>query len=373
MKLCNYSTIAWFLFCVTAAPISQSCLFAEEIVPRAVTAEAYDAIEGLAISPDSRQLIVGNMNGWIEVLKLPLGEKLRKFRGPKFIGGLALSPNGDILAGYCVDRPDVFLYNTKDWTPLRPIRIGDMRIFQIAFSSDGKTFMVLGNRLIPGDILNADGPCVVRAWDLARRTRMYEIGGEQASCRNMAISADGATLATTSFGGPRECVIEYWKAQTGTRIGSKIATGQDDIRRLVFLPRGRLASVGIETPKEITSDNVTIKIWDTSKGRLLQTLKAHTGTVDTLVPFSGDKLISASMNGTICLWDLGSSREIGKVDTRSSVTRLSVSPNGQFLVCSMDLADLRIWRLSDAFPVLVHGTGASEQRTPTTTPAAGRR
>jgi WD40 repeat protein len=344
---------------------SHSCLLAQEIVPRLETAEVIDSTQGLIILPDSSRLVVGNMNGWIDVLQLPLGEKLRVLRGPKFLGGLTHSLAGDVLAGFRLDRPDIFLYETTNWTPLKPIRIGDVRIKQIAFSPDGKTLAVLSSHLVRGDINNADdGKTIVHIWDFIHRNVACEV---DRSARCMAFSPNSNVLAMAVAAFPKNDNIDCWDVRAGTIVKGGIASNQKDIRCIAFLPGGmQLASAGEELHREGEPwyhDNVTIKIWDRSTGSLLQTLRGHSHRITALIPLPGEKLISGSSDGTIRLWDLKTSREIGKLDMgptncakdgslRADITNLSLSPDGQYLACSMSLAELRIWRLLDVFPTL---------------------
>jgi len=367
-------SVARLMFVIIIVATLPSCVLAQEVVPRLATAEAFDTIVGLAISPDNGKLIVGNMNGSIEVLKLPLGEKLRVLRGPKYLWGLTLSPNGDILAGFRIDRPDVFLYDTKNWTSLTPISIGDMRIWQVAFLPDGRSLAVRGCRLIPGDIHNVDGDSTVRIWDITCRKTVTEISGHNVGLGDVVFSPDGKTLAmatgSLSPQTPQDCFddIRYWNVHTGTVARQRIETRQEDIRCLAFLSDGkRLVSAGNEDNEDSDNGNyhnVTIRIWDVATGTLMQTLKGHGSHVCALIPFSDEMLISGSSDGTIRLWDLRTSKEIGKVDMgpancradgsiRSSITHLSLSTNREYLACSMSLTDLRIWRLSDAFPLVV--------------------
>ena len=69
-------------------------------------------------------------------------------------------------------------------------------------------------------------------------------------------------------------------------------------------------------------------------------------------PLSDERLISGSDDHTIRLWDMKTSREMAQVNMGDSIARLTLSPDGKFLACALPATGLRIWRLSDVFPVL---------------------
>jgi WD40 repeat protein len=396
MRSSNHSGPKISAVLLVVLAIGASRVLADQPVPRLVTpdSETYDSIDGLVFSPDGSRLVVGNCNGWIDVLKMPLGEKHREFLGKKFLADLAFSPKGDIVAGFCCGYPDIFLLDASTWKSLKPLSIGDMRIHKVAFSPDGVILAVLGTYITPGD--RAWGDSAVRFWDFPRRKVIREIRLPHVNrhvIRAIVFSPDGKTLVTTVETVLREVrsdrfyEIKYWDVQTGAAARQRtIATEQEDAE-IALLPDGkRLISAGNEGREEGRRDDVTLKIWDMSTGALVQKLKGYTGDrCMLLLPLRDDKAITGDY-GTIRLWDLKTSDEIGKIDLgptnceedgslHSRITRLALSPDGQVLACATStfFTDLRIWRLSDAFPVLVHGTGALEQRTPTTTPAAGRR
>jgi WD40 repeat protein len=92
------------------------------------------------------------------------------------------------------------------------------------------------------------------------------------------------------------------------------------------------------------SSDCTIKIWDLSSGKVLQTLEGHQGWVNSILVFGG-KLISASDDRTIKIWDLSSGKVLQTLDDhRDMVTSILVDRDK--LISASGDRTIKIWDLS---------------------------
>lgn len=105
------------------------------------------------------------------------------------------------------------------------------------------------------------------------------------------------------------------------------------------------------------SDDATIKVWDIAQGRLLATLSGHDGPVKAVVT-DGKRVISASDDKTLRLWDLASGQVIKTLDRDypllgefvtpdddHTITSLGLSKDGRKLVCGAKDNMIEIWDL----------------------------
>ena len=96
------------------------------------------------------------------------------------------------------------------------------------------------------------------------------------------------------------------------------------------------------------SDDCSLRLWNPSDGRCLQTLKGHTGSVNCVAVLPDGCIVSGSTDGTIKIWDLNTGKYIESIKkTEIDVSRMDLSQ----ALLSNDLAKL-LWqngaKISDA-------------------------
>lgn len=124
----------------------------------------------------------------------------------------------------------------------------------------------------------------------------------------------------------------------GERSGA--LTFSPDSRRLAgAVVRGRLV--------DRTHD---VCIWDAETGEVLSLLRGHAGEItDLAITPDGNRLASASLDGTVRIWDLKTGLEVLTLDEHAGgVEGLAFSPDGRRLASANHDGTIRIW---DARPV----------------------
>jgi WD40 repeat protein len=173
----------------------------------------------------------------------------------------------------------------------------------------------------------------------------------------LAICPDQPMFASGSWDG----AIELWDLETGKSIRTLAAPVQKsadcsehdfDIAALIFTPNGdRLISASYDR---------TIKIWELNTGKLLSVLLKdpnrdhphtfynHTNWVEALaLSDDGQVLASGSFDQTIYLWDLRNLRLIHKLHSDSEILSLAFSPDNEILCGSCQDGTIQIWNLND--------------------------
>ena len=177
----------------------------------------------------------------------------------------------------------------------REKQYGEIEII-IAYCPDGQTYAT------------ADGEHNILIRDTGTQKLKKRIIGypDLAYLSKISVSPDGKMLAALRGNSP----IRLWDINTGklkkTLVGHKVTTKSNrnhgpyapfsNIDSVAFSPDGKTLANG--------SLNGTIRLWDTSSGKLKRTLKDQIGFIKSLT-FSpdGKLLASGSEDGSILVWD----------------------------------------------------------------------
>ena len=270
---------------------------------------------GLRVFPDGSRAVSAGQDGLVQLIPLT-GQQVQILRGHAGpVAAIAVSPDGSRLCTGGADKK-VFLWDVATGKS-QLLYEHDKPVEAIAFSPDGELLATGGgdNRVAVHQIANG-------------QTRYIE--GYERGVRAVAFSPDGRILAMGSM----DLTIRLWTVETGEmKVIPASGTGVNDI---VFFPKGdTFASIGAEP---------SIRLWDTATGKPRDVLRGHQGTVTHIsIASDGKRLASASLDGTIRLWDLESHENRQLLGHASGVSWVTFSPNGALLLSTSQDKTVRIW------------------------------
>jgi hypothetical protein len=152
----------------------------------------------------------------------------------------------------------------------------------------------------------------------------HVLAGHAARVRSVAISPDGAWLASGDAGG----VIRIWTAVDGSHRTT--LTGHTGaVNALAISPDGAwLASASADR---------TVRLWDFETG-VCRTLFGHSDGVNSVaISPDGTRIVSAAMDGTVRLWDARDGSNLATAHGHAGPARaVAISPNGPWLVSAGD-------------------------------------
>jgi WD40 repeat protein len=325
-----------------------------------VLRDGANTIDCSAISPDGEFIATaghaptGIIAGQVKLWKTATGEIVRTLpEHTDMVRGLAFSPDGTLLA-VAVGQGGVILWDVATGKERLTFRGHDARPGQaiggataVAFGPDGKQAASTGN----------DGTLQVWNVEDGKVVFRWEVQGKQPRFgRSVAFSKDGKRLVVAFYHEMR--VFALPAGQTVCIIPHDLYAGGGN--PLALSPDGSLlASVCLLGPALTPQDATAVRLWDAASGKLVSELRGHLSTVAGLAFSSdGQRLASASGDGTVKLWDVQARQDMLTLrGSRSFAHGLAFSKDGNRLLSTHALytgtlqpgpSEVRVW---DARPL----------------------
>ncbi len=206
----------------------------------------------------------------------------------------------------------------------------------------------------------------VRFWDL-RNQQIIARFGRESTAFSVAISPDGATLATEHNG-----TAKLWDLSTGSNTATiNVQPGDYRFRYVAFLPPGggtlavlsgnktvKLWNIAtgadyaeLEHDSRVTSVSFspdgarlasgstdgTLYLWDASTGKRIADWEGHDGWVGAVASstlYGGTLATKAGWDGLVKLWDVKTLRHVGTIENIRGGSSMAFSPDGVILACA---------------------------------------
>src|SRR5579884_1263291 len=257
-------------------------------------------VRGIALSPDGRLLALGNQNGPASIWEVKTGRLVQQFDGYPFVPGVAFSRDGKTLATAERDteksRQAIALWSIATGKRLHLVETNVGALWSVAFSADGKT------------LIGGTGTGVIKLWDTATGSERSPARGSPTYVGGVTVSPDGRTLAYTA-----RSALYLWDLATGRDAGHLAGLHWPP----AFSPDGKTLAAGMDFNK--------VDLWNVGDHRLARRLESDPKKDGfewirySHVAFSPDgrRLASAGeeyssaprgSHGLVLLWDLATGR-----------------------------------------------------------------
>jgi WD40 repeat protein len=256
------------------------------------------------------------------------------------VNGLAVSPDGRQLLSASDDR------TVRLWEPdagrkeVRRINVPDI-CYGIVWLSDGRQALCSSE---------ANG---IRIFDVTTGEQKRVFSGAWAN--TLAISGD---LRLVLSGGSEGKVL--LRDLDSGAIVKNLEGHVGWLRSVAFSGDGRLAVTASGQQRfgdtsSLAGNDSTAIIWDTKSGQPLHRLTGHTGSVfgAQFTP-DGSFVLTSGNDGTLRVWDVKSGKELMSCPVGSAVTALAVLPTGRHVLTAGVDGVVRVWRLPDLPPAVIH-------------------
>ena len=378
-----------------------------------------DRISSVAFSPDGTRISSASYDGTIRIWDIVTGRANLVIQGDSGpVLSISTSPDGRQIAA--VDSyPGVRLWDTttghvtsvlgssssaahRCYTCVafgpdgrRLAAAGTDQVLRIWDSADGRELLVLKGR--PWDEVSSlafspDGTKLaaargddVRVWDAIHGQEPPRIRCRAGPVHNTLFSPDGSRLATTG----QDELVRIWDVSSGEAklsLRGPVSVSGRPVLSIAYSPDGKwLAGSGDDG----------VMVWNAISGQRLVHYKGHSDDVSAVAFFpDGKRIISASLDSTIKIWDASTGREektLQATPTKNFVdgnpvkpvrksrdgngqiqrwgrpldegkppaTKMAVSPDGQWIGCLVEQGIVHIWDVSK--PARWHGRPTSRR------------
>ncbi|MBD2041406.1 serine/threonine-protein kinase [Microcoleus sp. FACHB-672] len=318
-----------------SAEVAKNSSFEKMSLAETLSGHSLD-VRSVAISPDSRTLVSGSLDGTIQIWDLSTGARKatlnEHLKAQELVSSVAITPDGQTLvSGSNSYGGTIKIWNLATGELLQTLPKQIEGVSVVAISTDGKT------------LASGSEDMTVKLWDLASGVQMGTLVGHSGPIRAVAFSTDGKTVAS----GSEDTTIRLWNRNTGELI-STLSGNSGNVYSVAFSPDGQTVASG-------SGDNM-IKLWDLQAGcaagkrcYATRSLSGHSGTMYSIA-FSSDgkKLAGGGLSGRINIWDAGTGEILQTLAGHSRwVEAVTFSPDGKTLASGSGDATVKIWQVGE--------------------------
>jgi len=283
-----------------------STRFDESLIPdKSLFPEGHSGhVESAVYSPDGKKILTASSDKTIKEWDMATGTCLWTYRGDDYIFNSAVySADGQKILSASRDG------TIKEWDVGRGICLKTyeghrLNVNSAVYSADGRR------------ILSASSDGTIKEWDVGQGICLKTYEGHHYGVKCAVYSSDGQEI----FFAPYDGTIKRWDARNVRSFfpyqedeyedGYEGEYEDEDEDEDEYEDRGFFTSIVYSADGQkilSASSDGTITEWDVASGDSLQIYEGHTHTVNSAVySGGGQKILSASSDGTIKEWDVAS-------------------------------------------------------------------
>jgi WD40 repeat protein len=263
-------------------------------------------VRSVAYSPDSGRIVSGAADSTVRVWDAASGRELQTLRGHgSVVRAVACDPSGQFIVSGSSDRT-IKVWDAETGEELWTFTGHRGEVNALAFSPDGST------------IASGSSDRTIKLWDVgggAPRT----LQGHASAVVSVSYSNNGVRLVSGSIDG----TIKLWDLESGAELKTLPGYSTHIKSGLSYDANGLSFAASM--------DNHDVVIFDGASAEQRRVLRGHTEAIyDLAYSPNGLRLVSASLDGTVRIWDTTTGREIVQSIGFNDGEWISITPDGYY-------------------------------------------
>ncbi len=304
-------------------------------------------IQSLAVSPDSRLIVTGGMDGTAQLWDAASGQAVHTLIGHSGpIMDVLFSPDGKYVLTTSIDKT-ARIWDTVTGSEVRRLTGHRDAVYAASYSPDGAHIVTSS---IDGD---------VRFWSTDLSQTPGKLATEAGQLSNLSVSSDGTRLFTTNQTHNNGTLWRSAPLQPIQTVPGAAAVSQ-------FSTNGLIATVS-----NPTSGDATVVLLNGSDGRTLNTFtipiqQGSPNGQDTALSPDGQLVAPIGFDSkAVHIYNAATGQEVRKIHTGitdwPTVGRFSA--DGKFLLIGLGDGHARLWDISTGKPVMSFDNGTDNNST----------
>ena len=288
----------------------------------------YKELSGVIFSPDGQALFSGSGDSTVYMAQVSDGKVLNVFSGYSD-GGIAISANGEILAGYGLDntsRGKITLWQVETGEMLDTIQ--EDYVTSLAVSPDGQ-YIAAGLDDYTVKVWNTSTVALKNTLEDLQPEGYYYWG-----LFYVAFSPDGQTIVLAGHD-----VVGIWDVITGEILRSKVTNSQ------------KIYSVSISTNEKMLAsvEGLNVNLFNLSNGEIIPIQDEIQSTGNVVFSPNGSSIAVGFIDGIAQMWPIAEDavRKSFETNQKNYVTRVAFSPDGQTIAIGDENGTIELRNVSD--------------------------